>query len=301
MTSRKPYAVDLLLLSAVTFWGFNFAVMKMAYRYLHPLAFNAVRFVVASIAMTAVLKIRGERLGIDRKDIGNILWLGFLTNTLYQFFFVFGLDRTKAGNAALLMALTPIFGFLIGVAMKREHFSKGVLVGIVLSLAGVGAIVMLGASEVSFKGSWKGDLLMILSAACWGWQSAESTRLLPKYGALRLTVSMMIGGTAIMVPLTTPWLLAQDWSHIPPVAWLAMGYSALLSITYSYIVWAYALSRIGVAHTSIFNNVTPIVALIAGWMLLGEQPSLTQLAGVALVLVGVFMVRSRRPSAIPDE
>ena len=69
----------------------------------------------------------------------------------------------------------------------------------------------------------------------------------------------------------------------------------------SYFVWAYALNTIGVAHTSVFNNVTPIVALLAGWLLLAEKPSLSQLAGVALVLAGVFMVRSRKPTAIPDE
>ncbi len=92
-----------------------------------------------------------------------------------------------------------------------------------------------------------------------------------------------------------------ELSRIPPVAWLGLGYSALLSITYAYFVWAYALSRIGVAHTAVFNNVTPIVALLAGWFLLAETPALPQLAGVGLVLSGVFMVRSRNPIPVPDE
>jgi len=56
-----------------------------------------------------------------------------------------------------------------------------------------------------------------------------------------------------------------------------------------------------VAHTAVFSNVTPIVALLGGWLLLGEQPSLAQAAGVILVLAGVFIVRSRKPSALPDE
>src|SRR5262249_50464482 len=112
---------------------------------------------------------------------------------------------------------------------------------------------------------------------------------------------MMVIGTAMMVPLSLPWILRQDWSGIPPVAWLGLAYSALLSITYAYFVWAYALNAIGVAHTSVFNNVTPIIALLSGWILLAEQPSLWQLAGVILVLVGVFRVRSRKPTPVPDE
>jgi drug/metabolite transporter (DMT)-like permease len=143
--------------------------------------------------------------------------------------------------------------------------------------------------------------MLIGAAACWGWQSALSMRFLPKYGAIRTTVATMIPGTAMMVPLSIPWLTNQDWSGVAPVAWIGLGYSALLSIAYSYLVWAYALSRIGVAHTAVFNNLTPIVALIGGWLLLGEQPSPAQLAGVVLVLVGVFIVRSRKPLPIPDE
>src|SRR5215470_1278758 len=173
--------VDLLLISIVVIWGFNFAVMKLMYRYFHPIAFNALRFVISSLTMLGILKLRGERPQIDRKDLRGILWLGFLGNTLYPFVFVLGLDRTKAGNAALLMALTPIFAFLIGVAMRKEHFNAAVLMGIVLSFAGTAAIVVFGRSAVSLSESSAGDLLMIGAALCWAWQSVESTRLLPKY------------------------------------------------------------------------------------------------------------------------
>jgi drug/metabolite transporter (DMT)-like permease len=176
-----------------------------------------------------------------------------------------------------------------------------VLTGIVLSIAGAAAIVLLGAGEVSLAGSWTGDLLMIAAAICWAWQSAESTRLLPKYGPIRLTVFAMVAGTVIMVPLSIPWLVSQNWRDIPISGWLGLGYSALLSITYAYFVWAYAISTIGVAHTSVFNNVTPIVALFAGWLLLEEKPSLVQFSGVVLIIVGVFIVRSRKPIALPDE
>src|SRR6266498_3672507 len=116
MARPKDYIVDFLLITAVLIWGFNFALMKVMYRYFHPITFNAVRFVISSITMMLVLKFRGENLHIDRRDIPRTLWLGFLANTCYPVLFVLGLDRTTAGNAALLMALTPVFAFLIGVA-----------------------------------------------------------------------------------------------------------------------------------------------------------------------------------------
>jgi len=298
---RKNYAVDALLLSTVLIWGFNYAIVKMTFRYFHPIAFNAVRFTVSSAAMFLVLKMRGEGLRIASHDIRSILWLGFIANAFYQFLFVLGLARTGAGNGALIMALSPVFAFLIGVATGRERFSRGVLIGIIMSLAGVAAIVAFGSEGISFAGSWRGDLLMMAASICWGWQSAESTRLLGKYGPIRLTVATMIAGTAMMVPMSLPWIIAQPWPSIAPIAWLGLGYSALLSIAYGYFVLAHALNTIGVARTSVFNNLTPIVALLAGWLLLGENPVASQIAGVVLVLVGVFIVRSRKPIAIPDD
>jgi len=245
--------------------------------------------------------MRGEGLRIAAHDIRQILWLGFIANAFYQFLFVLGLARTGAGNGALIMALSPVFAFLIGVAMGRERFSRGVLIGIIMSLAGVAAIVAFGSEGISFAGSWRGDLLMMAASICWGWQSAESTRFLGKYGPIRLTVATMIAGTAMMVPMSLPWIIAQPWPSIAPIAWLGLGYSALLSIAYGYFVWAHALNTIGVARTSVFNNLTPIVALLAGWLLLGENPVASQIAGVVLVLVGVFIVRSQKPIAIPDD
>ncbi|HME98903.1 MAG TPA: DMT family transporter, partial [Terriglobia bacterium] len=118
---------------------------------------------------------------------------------------------------------------------------------------------------------------------------------------IRLTVLAMVAGTIIMVPLSTPWLANQHWRAVPAIAWLGLAYSALLSITYSYFVWAYAIDKIGIAHTSVFNNVTPIIALFAGWLMLAEKPVIAQLGGVALVLIGVFLVRSHKPTVLPDE
>ena len=301
MYDRKKLIFDLLLLTAILVWGINFAVLKLAYRSFHPIAFNAVRFFISAVTLSLLMRSRGMSFRIDRHDWNPMLRLGFLAHTVYQFLFVLGVAKTRAANAALIMALTPVFAYLIGVWMKRERFSPGVLSGIILSLVGVSTIVVFGSSGVELAGTWRGDLMLIAAAFCWGWYSAESARLLAKYGALRLTVVTIVIGTALMIPLSIPWLLEQNWSAVPFSGWLSLAYSALLSIVYGYCIWAYALSRIGVAHTAVFNNITPIVALLAGWYMLGERPFAAQLAGVFLVITGVFMVRSRKPTFVPDE
>src|SRR5262249_5503142 len=153
------------------------------------------------------------------------------------FLFVIGLSRTKAGNAGLMMALTPVFAYIVGVIGHRERFSRKVLFGIVLSFTGVTAIVLAGSAEVSFGSTWPGDLLMMGAAFCWGWYSGASSELLTKYGALRVTVLGMILGTAIIVPISIPWVIRQNWSAVSSTAWAGFFYSTLLAIVYSYCIW----------------------------------------------------------------
>jgi len=296
VSDRKRYITDVLLLTVVAIWGMNFAVVKIAYRSFHPVAFNACRFIIASIMMAALMRFRRPATGFDRKDLKQIFVLGFLANTVYQFLFVLGIERTTAGNAGLMLALVPIFAFLIGVFRHRESFGRSVIIGIFLSFIGVATIVVFGTAGLSVNGTWRGDLIMIGAAFLWGWYTAGSLPLLMKYGWPAITGWMMIAGAAVLVPVSVPWMLQQDWSAIERSAWIALAYSSVFSIVYAYCVWAYALVNIGATHTSMFSNVTPIIALFGGWLLLGEHPTPAQILGVALVLTGLFLVRSRNPA-----
>ncbi len=282
------------MVSVTLIWGMNFSIMKHAYVYFDPLAFTALRFTIAVLTLALVLKVRGIPLTADRADLPSLAGLGFLSQTLYQILFVLGLAATKAGNAGLLASLSPVFAYASGILLKREVFSRRVLAGMLLSLAGVVAVVLFGSKEIEFGSAIRGDALILGSTLCWGWYTGGATRLAVKYGALRLTFWLMLTGTAGLVPILIPSILHQDWFAIPARGWLEFGYSTFLSIVYSYVVWSFALEHLGVSGTAVYSNVTPMVALIGAWFLLGERPGLPQVAGIALILTGVFMVRSRR-------
>ena len=296
--STRIYLVEFLLLSVALIWGTNFSLIKILYEYLHPLAFNAVRMTIATLTMVSILKLRGVRLKVDRRDIPALIGLGIMSNTGYQMFFVLGLARTRAGNAGLLLSLTPIFAYVAGVVLKRERFNNRVLGGIVLSTLGVAAIVLFGSDEVSFAGTWVGDLMIVAAAFCWGWYTGAATSLLRRYGTLEITVLAMVFGVTVMLPLTIPSLVEQTWSEIPPWVWLGVAASAWLAIVYSYFVWSYALKTIGVARTAVVGNLTPIVALLAAWALLGERPVIGQAVSIVLILAGIFIVRSQKAESI---
>jgi drug/metabolite transporter (DMT)-like permease len=294
LPSRQRLLVDGALLSVTLVWGFNFAIMKSLYSWVHPLAFTFVRFITATATLWLILKLRRQPLGIERRDLVELTWLGILANTIYQIIFVTGLSWTRAGNAGLLMSSTPVFAYFAALVLRRETFRRRVLAGILLSMTGVVAVVLFGSKMVGFGATWRGDLLVLLSALCWGWYTGSAGRLAVRYGALRLTFWIMLTGTVFLIPALFPWAIAQDWSAIPARGWAAAAYSTFLSIVYAYLAWSFALEHLGGSHTAVYSNVTPLVALLGGWLLLGEVPTVGQFAGVALILGGVLLVRKQR-------
>lgn len=284
------------MLSVSLIWGMNFSIMKDLYTWFDPFAFAILRFAVAVTTLSVVLKVRGVDLTVERRDILPLTGLGFLSNTVYQIVFAIGLANTKAGNAGLLMASPPIFAYLTGLWFKREYFSRRVLTGILLSSAGVAVIVLFGTKEVALGANWKGDACILAAALLWGWYTGSSARLIMKYGALRVTYWLMLTGTLLLLPPLFPALIHQDWQAIPLRGWAYFCYSTFLSIVYCYLVWSYALQHVGISRTAIYSNVTPVIALLGGWILLGERPVMAQMSGIVLILAGVFLVRSRRPS-----
>src|SRR5262245_45008012 len=274
----KSYFCDLLLLSVVSIWGFNFAIIKTVYAEMNPLAFNALRFLISSLTMLFLLKLRGDSFHVAVEDRKSVFWLALLSNTVYQFLFVIGLANTKAGNAGLLMALTPVFAYLVGVFGRRERFSQSVLAGILLSLTGVGAIILAGSTQVSFGKTWKGDLLMMGAAFCWGWYTGASAGLLSKYGALRLTVLTMVLGTVVLIPLSIPAVVRQNWTAVSLRAWGGFLSSALFAIVYSYFVWPSRFTRMGVPRRGISSISTPSLLFLGVWCLWGKYQLLFKLS-----------------------
>lgn len=295
---KRIHLAECLLLSVALIWGTNFSVIKILYEYIHPLAFTAVRMTIATLSMLLILKLRGVRIKISAKDIPSVIGLGIISTTGYQLLFVLGLAKTRAGNAGLLLSLTPVFAYLIGILLRRVSFSFKGLLGILLSTLGVTAIVFFGNETISFGGTWVGDLMIIGAAFCWGWYTGASTTLLSRYGTLETTFLAMLFGVIFLLSITFPWLIVQNWSEVPVWAWLTIAGSAWLAIVYSYFVWSYAIKTIGVARTAVIGNITPVVALLAAWILIDEEPVLAQGVSILLILAGIFIVRQENDGRI---
>jgi drug/metabolite transporter (DMT)-like permease len=293
--SRAITSNDLLMLGVTLIWGINFSVLKVALQYFSPLAFNALRFSLATLMMLLALRWQRESIAVSRSDLLAVVGLGLLGHTLYQLVFINGLARTTPANASLLMATAPIFVVLYGRVLGIEHTNRLVWGGICVSFAGILLLVLGGGGQVSLGGSTiLGDLLVLGAAMLWAAYTTGSKPLLARYSPLKLTAASMAFGTIPLVLVSIPAMLQQDWGAPTPGAWAGLLYSAVFAVAIAYVVWYTSVRRVGNARTAIFSNLTPVVSVIVAWLFLGYTLAPLQLAGGVVVLAGLLLTRQGR-------
>jgi drug/metabolite transporter (DMT)-like permease len=285
----------------VLVWAINFSVVKQALESFDPLGFNALRFILASAFVWVVLRSRGPIQRPGREDIPRLILLGVVGNVLYQLGFVYGLDLTRAGNASVMMALTPVFIALLSWRLGYERPGTRTWLGAACSVAGV-VLVSHAALRVDGGSTLRGDLILIGAGMTWAAYTVGARPLLQRLGSVPTTAWTMWSGTVVLVVIGTPSLIAQDWGGVDAAAWGGLAFSAFLSIGLSYLIWYRGVERLGNTRTSIYANVTPAVALVVAAVWLGERITPGTAMGAALTIGGVMLVRgdrTRLPESVP--
>lgn len=290
--SKSFGSTDVLLLLMATIWGVNYTAVKYAGRAFGPLTFTWMRVLIAMVMLLSAVSLQRKTLPI-RSDVLKLLGLGVIGNGLYQLLFVFGLSRTRVGSAALILAAAPAFIALLSWARGVEKVGGRAWGGIALSMFGVG-IVMLGsaASGATQQGSLLGTVLVFLGVLCWSAYTVGLQPLTHRVDAVQLSAFTMAGG---MIPLAfaTPFAISSiAASHVTSTAWWCLLYSSVISIGIAYLFWYRGIRLLGPTKTSVYGNLQPIVAILTGWIALGEAPTVWQLAGTVAIIGGIFLTRS---------
>lgn len=286
---RHTLWVDLGLFLTATIWGLNFTVVKAALVEIEPLAFNALRFPCAAVAVWFLVRGTGRRLLPPRKDWGVVLLLGIAGHVTFQMGFILGLDWTHTGNAALLLSTSPVWVLVISFAMGRERLNPAVLAGVFTTVAGMAILITGGTQELGT--ARLGDLLVLSAAISWGAYTVFGRRMVRRRGALQMTAWTLWAGLPFIVLAGLPDLVRMDWSAVSLQAWLGVVYAGVFAIGLAYLLWYQGVRRIGQNRTSVYQNLVPVLALFSAWLWLAETPTAQQLVGAGVILSGVVVAR----------
>ena len=282
---------DVLLFTMAVIWGINFVVVKYATHVFNPVAFTGLRVGTAAAFLLLVALARGG-IALPRRDVVRLLFLGVIGNGLYQLFFVHGVARTRAGNAALIVGAAPAFIALIARARGLERVKRMTLAGIALSVIGVGLVIVGSASSSSGETTLLGSILVFMGVLCWTVYTILLQPYTKRIDVIQLSAVTMVGGAVPLLVASTPALVATDWSKVGAGGWLALLYSSVISMGVAYFFWYRGLRVLGPTRTAVYSNLQPIIALLVAWAFLGENPTIFQGVGAATIIAGVFLTRT---------
>ncbi|HUR64306.1 MAG TPA: DMT family transporter [Candidatus Thermoplasmatota archaeon] len=255
---------------------------------LHPFAKGWIAYLAAALLLSPAL--RGLR--VAKGDGWRILAMGLVGGGVAPALLFYGLERTAAADAGLLLTLELVTTAALAMLFLGERFHAREGVGLA-ALLGAAACVALASAGSGGATTLAGALLVLGAAVAWGIDNAVSARLVGSYGTRQLIAAKgLLGGLALL----TAFLAVRAPLPAPGPA-LAMAALGIASIALSSLLFYTALRRVGAARTSAMNVATTgLVGAAGGALLLGERLSWLHGAAVALLLVGAsLLARPRRP------
>lgn len=286
---------DLTLLLTATVWGFNFVIVKATLGVMSPFAFLGARMTLALILMMAAYRWSRGHWRLPRRDLLHLMGLGLLGSTLYQLCFISGIDRTTAGNAALILAALPVVVAAVCHWLGVDRLRPLAWCGVVLSFGGLYLVIRGGPDQLSLsRESLIGDLFLVGAVLSWAAYTVLARSILARHDPLTVAAIGSLGGVPPLVLFCLPALIAEPWRSLPPSVWPAILYSGGLSIATAYLLWNRGLQKVGSARTAVYSNLAPVIAVVGAHFLLGERLAWSQVAGAVVIFVGIALTRVRR-------
>ena len=300
--SRSPsrssdWIADAGLLFVVLVWGLNFAIIKVPLEVMDPFTVNLFRFTVALATLAGLhawmARGRGERFTeAVRLAPGAVIGLGILAHVVYQTGFILGIDRLTAGMGALLMATAPLWTAIIGHVGGVDRLRPLAWLGVALGLAGAVVVVLARPRGTELDGTLAGIALLVAGAFAWATFTVLSKPVLQRgVSPLGLTFWGLLFAFPVLVAMGVPGLASTRWGAAGWEVWAALVFSGALSIGAAYAIWNLAVRRIGPSRTGLYSNLVPFAGVASGAVLLGEAVVPLQLAGGALVIAGLIVMR----------
>jgi drug/metabolite transporter (DMT)-like permease len=178
---------------------------------------------------------------------------------------------------------------LLGIERARGH----TWVGIGITLAGVLLVVLGSGKQLDFGSRLLGDIMTLFVTIIWALYTVLSQSFLKRYSAIKLNALTMPTGALFLLLVAGPGIVgtAPTWPSVPPLAWLILVLSGLLAVSASYIIWYKGVQQLGAIRTSIYSNLTPVLAALISFFVLSEPLGWPFWTGMVLVLAGVTLSR----------
>lgn len=304
--NREEFVAVTALIVSMIIWSVSGIAIKHALLVLPPLTMIVLRFIPSVLLMLVIgLACRKSTLfalqKIDRKDWPLFLIAGFCQPFLYYLLETFTYDALHSPTIAeTLLSTSPLISPIFAAVLLRERVTRNNIIGILVSTAGVFALTLIGSKDYSIGNYW-GILLAFAAVSAAVIDSIMMRKVPAKYTSLTFIFYAQVVSLLFFIPL---WLWKEGPQTIYDLRFsiyqaetqIALGCVAYLTVFASviaFILFCFALRKVGVTQANAFNNIRP--AFTALWMFLffGEHLPAGKWIGMILIIVGLFVCQKK--------
>lgn len=286
-------------------WGTTWIFIKIGLQDLPPMAFAASRFILAVIILFAIIRIQKIPLPKTAKEWKLIALTGVLQFSINYSLVFWSEVYITSGLAAVLQAMITVFGLILAwIFLPNERITKLKIIAVAIGIVGV-AVIFIDQLKVQSLMAFLGSVGIVIGA----YAAAQASILVKAKGGAFHPAALVFGQMICGLPLIIIYSLIVEGNPLNyNWTWQAIGCVVYLTIAGTIAAfWLYywLLGKIESTKAMMISLVTPLIAVVIGWLVLGETlPPQTGIGGLLIIAsIGLIVFRRKRiePQSRGDE
>ena len=297
---NKQIKIYVAVVLSMIFWSFSFIWFKVANKTFHPITIVFIRLLFSTILMTIFLVVTKNYIKIKKSDRKLFLMLALFEPFFYFLGESFGLTYVSATVCSVLIATIPVFATIGAWLIFKEKLKVINYAGIILSFMGVLVFILNTDGSLSFNIKGLGLLtLAVLSAVGY---NLTLSHLIETYTPVYIVnVQNLIGATLFL-----PLFMIFDFKHFISTPFTFDMFKPIIELSIfascgAFILFAYSVKNMGITKANVFSNCIPLFTAFFSFILMGDKLTVQNIAGMAIVIAGLFMSQMNGSNKSIDE
>jgi drug/metabolite transporter (DMT)-like permease len=268
-------------------WGSTWLTIRLSLDSLTPFISCGIRFILAALSIYVVMRLKNIKLQTDPVSIKMYVMMTFFSYIIPYGFVYWAEQFIPSGLTSIIYASMPFYVILFSfIAFSKQSVTRFQIIGTILAFGGI-LVIFLENLSIDLSLHMKGIIVLLIGA---GMQSGIAV-MVKKFGGHLNPFSMSF------VPLFTAGigLVIMAFMFENSTAWnfnlnaiLSIIYLAVFGTVIAFTVYYWLIQKISVVLVSLSSFITPIIAVLLGWLILDEKLSFQTLIGSGMVLIGIL-------------
>ena len=276
-------------LTVCTLWGSTYLAIKVGIKTFKPEVMGSIRFIIIGTILMAVVKGREMNTKAGLLEKAKIALSGAIILFVANISLMQGQKAVHSGITSIIIATVPLFMAIMEFMTSRENRLAGrAYLGLLVGFAGVFYLVYSSSETLNIE--LKSFMLIIASSILWSGGTIYFKNIGAKCSSLYMaSIQNFSAGVCFMIMALVKGSYNSLTFNLPALA--ALGHLIFCGVV-AYSAYLYLMKEMPAAKVGTYAYVNPVIAILLGFIILGEPINFQVIFSMAIILMGVYMVQS---------